>query len=221
MNQDFELLVLKETFQKAVKDFRKTWKIPLRGFKDKEAWGKWEDQLIKEDEESYKAQKCPPGYLFRIKALNKESKDFFKNFNITPRYFRHIKNYLFLNDFTPDFWAEFESRAQKIKIHYKSENEAHPLSKDRLFVEIFADTTRKEYLNAWKNISRQKKKLLGFSGRNTKKSFEKNKRIYELRKQGLKLKEVAKVIKDEFGVSVDYQNVPNFSKGIEKKIGRK
>lgn len=222
MNQELEVLKLKPEFQKVVKLFRKKWQLPVHGFKNLDQWEKWEEEFITEDEKSYKSEGFPKNYSFKINALNKEVKEISKQLNLATSLHSHVRNYLFLNNFTPDFLSEFTSRAETLPLIFKSNDKEHPLSKDRLFVEVFGNTTKKQYTETWQIIKTKREKLLGHTdGRKITKSFERDKRVYELFLEKVPQKYIPKIVKEELGVRISYDDVSGIIKRFRLKLSKK
>jgi hypothetical protein len=208
--QVIKVLVSKPSFIDVITVLRKKWKIPEQGIQSQTELDKWY-QRLNEDTEQYFDKKWPSkrkglielrskgslaeykkvqddfnnnaprnAFLIDIKRLAHEQK-------LSPRWVDGIKRYLLFNN--PDNMGIFVGPVVNTSIDMEFDTET-------ISIEIEANTTLEDIKAIWPSVIKAQTKL---SYKKQKKfqplrKFDRNKKAYELYKQGKKYREIA----DEF-----------------------
>lgn len=228
LEQRLELLKLKPEFLLDVKEFRRRWKLPTRGLKDdneRAEWDKWLDGYDKEEKIKFEANPNStekdvfqlPNYLYSYEFHELARKYKFHE-NI-----EHIfKNYIFFNDFYKDYLLNLKiNKNARVRLFTQSEFGNEYKDKDRIYIEIFSDTTIEDMAKTWKSVKCKQKKAIGYKdGRRRPKVYlERDIFIWKLSRKGLSHEEIREQIKNLPTCGKIYiQDISKIIAKISKKI---
>lgn len=228
-NQRIKVLINRPDFQKDISFLRNKWNIPQNGIKtekDNEDWNEWiltetdnyydknwakdikvisdlrKDKKYNEaDEIKKKINKSAP-----LNAFNDDVWVVIINHSLTPKWHSSFKNYLLSND--PD--------------HLKSQtgltvsfNWDHGILKPS--IEFDKDTRVDDLKRAWTWARKllKRKKIEKF---HPLKKFDRDKRVYDLDKEGKTIDEIGEIVQSEFNEDLDYNYINLILKRYKKRI---
>ncbi len=209
--------------------FRHKWKIPISGFKNTDSFTVWNIVHV----EHYTSAS--------LKKVIDENGDELNEIYYTNRDAKGIKfltyNFAFLETFLQDLkelldhyrltlsflervlWLIIYDRdiinSSKVSITHSKDNRS-------LILRIYPDTTIKDIQKVWSEVLESQEYLKGrdFGKKRNKpstKSLDIQLRIYELKRSGSKLKDIKKIIKDEFGKIIMEYQISGIITRFEKK----
>lgn len=196
--QKLELLISDQKFKQRLLNLREKWGIPTDGFSSIENRNKWEHSLVN---------------LTQSNKFNQEFENLLSNF---PRHYANeIYEYLLSDtlDHIPSVGQE------KVRFFWEADNKNQ--GKERLFIEIFSDTTIKDIQSIWRFVNKVQKSAVGYSeGRQKpKEMFERNLMIYKLSLQGKSNGEIYEIIKDQPACSrIDVADISKIIAKIRKEM---
>ncbi len=231
--QKIKLLINKPDFDKAIVELRVKWDIPKKGLKDQKEIDNWYQQLEQDDksfiEQNWTRKKTElqkikeSGDHFKYKsllddfnhsiprnALLRDIKALVKEFKLSPRWVRGVNRYLLTNN--PDTLGMFIGPVISTKIDFEFDTQV-------ISIEIDADTTLNDIKAIWPSVKSAQKNLRYKTQDKFQplRQFERNKKAYELQKQGLTYEEIAKELsnaKKEYG----YEDVGKMIERYKKKV---
>lgn len=221
LKQEIKVLVSRPAFQKEIADLRKKWNIPQDGIKTEDDNQEWNHKLDVATDEYHETEwpKCRA----EIDRLNKERKfreaeekrkeynakaplnefrediwSVVRKYRLSPRWHTGIRRYLLFND--PDNL----NLTAGVTIVNTWEN-----GMKRIALEIDSDTTLKDIRHIWPWVKRMQEGLMYKKADKFQpiKNFDRDKRIYELEQEGKSEKEIGDTIQQEFGDSLDYNEI--------------
>lgn len=232
LKQEIKVLVNTPAFQKEITNLRKKWNIPPDGIKTEDENINWENSLDVATDNYFETKW--PECRKEIERLNKEKKfreaeEMRKDFNLkaplntfnedlwsvvrryrlSPRWHNGIRRYLLFND--PDNLG----MAAGVTLLTTWEN-----GMKRISMEIDANTTLNDVKHIWPWVKRMQKGLMYKQGEKFQpiKNFERDKRIYELDKEGKTLTEIANTINIEFNNALLEGEVKQIIKRYKKRL---
>jgi hypothetical protein len=232
IKQEIKVLVSRPAFQKEISDLRKKWNIPQDGIKtedDNQEWNRnldtatdryhekeWPkcraeiDRLIKERKFREAEEKRKE---HNAKApLNEFREDIWsivRKYRLSPRWHTGIRRYLLFND--PDNL----NLTAGVTMVVTWEN-----GMKRLALEIDGDTTLRDIRQVWPSVKRMQKDLMYRKADKFQpiKNFERDKMIYELEQDGKSEKDIGDIIQQEFGDTLDYNEINIAIKRYKKRL---
>lgn len=175
-NQALELLMADQKFKQRLLNLRKKWGIPPDGFSNIKNRIKWQQRFV----ESLQSDK-----------FDKE----FKNLLIgLPRHYdKEIYEYLVADN------LKLLPSKEREKVRFFWKTDKLNKSKERLFIEVFSDTTIKDIQAIWSFVNKVQKSATGYRKGNNKPKdmLKRDLMIYNLSLQGKSHKEIHEIIKDK------------------------
>lgn len=221
LRQKIKVLINRPDFQEDVINLRTKWKIPSDGIKNEEDNQNWNTQLDIDTDEYYDKEwpKYRPEIIklkergkFReaeektkeanakapLNAFNSDLWGVIRKYRLSPNWHNGIRRYLLFND------PENMNLPAGVTISTTWENGIKLIS-----LQIDSDTTQKDIKQVWPWVKRMQK---GLSYRQADKfqpinNFDRDKRAYELHKEGKSPEEIGDIIQEEFGDSLDYNEL--------------
>lgn len=218
VKQKMQLLLENPDFQKDIKIFRKKWSIHQKGLKtkkDKKKWFKWLKEHPSEHQLGdflYTDNEIDTNITPKNTKLNNDIDELLKKYKLSDFYKSSIKAYILFNDF--DF-IPFLNPA-KMKMYFFQDEKKY-----RMFIEIFAETSVKDFQENWEYIKIHQKTLSGYKPGRQKQHprLKRDERVCELARKGIRHKEIAKMVKKEFNLSgFTYDDVAKIIFRFKKKI---
>lgn len=229
LKQKIKLLVARPDFQKDIHELRIKWKIPQDGIKNEEANEKWNTQLDIDTDEYYdknwpkerkellvlrKAGKHREADEIKKKinanaplnAFNNDIWSVIRKYRLSPKWNNGIRRYLLFND-PANLNISFG-----IPVKFEWENGMR-----RIYLEIDEDTTLDDLRNVWswaRKLQRGKK----YDKYQPIKNFDRDNRAYELQLEGRTEKEIGDIIQEEFGETLDYNELNIAIKRHKKRL---
>jgi hypothetical protein len=218
IKQKIKVLTNRPDFQKDILFLRNKWKIPKSGLKTEDDYGKWSTKLLEKTDRYY--DKNWPNEKKKIIDLRERGKydeanelknqinklapinEFSDNvwfiiinYQLSPRWHEGIKNYLLFNN------------TEKMGIPVGTtvlNNWDHGVP--IISIQIDKDTTLEDLKRVW---SWARKMYRGgvFHKYQPIKNFDRDKRAYELEKEGKDWEEIAGIIEKEFNDDLDYNEI--------------
>jgi len=196
--QKLSLLMADQKFKQQIFDLREKWGIPRNGFSNIRNRSKWELSLI----ESLQSDNFNKGFDNLLNDL--------------PRHYdKEIYEYL-----VADNLKYIPSKEQE-KVRFFWETDKLNKGKERLFIEIFSDTTIKDIQLKWSFIKKVQESAVGYrAGRQKPKDMlKRDLMIYNLYLQGKSYKEIRKIIKGQPACSKLYvSEISKIIARMKKKI---
>jgi len=214
------LLIENPKFQEEILEIRKRFKIPLNGIKTNEESGKWHHEFYESDDVYFSAnrenvyaeikrlekeKKFQEGFnLHRkfnkeapINAFNIAIKKILENFKLPLNWQHSIQRYILFNSID-SMWIPGNI---SIREDYDQDTDLR-----RLSIEIDDTTTLEDVKEAWPTIKFHQKRLQSYTREKFQplRKLNRDKRAYELEKEGKSLKEIADIINVEFNDPMDY-----------------
>jgi hypothetical protein len=229
LKQKIKLLVARPDFQKDIQELRTKWKIPSNGIKDEQENENWNMQLGIDTDEYYdknwpkerkellalrKAGKHREADEIKKKinadaplnAFNNDIWSVIRKYRLSPKWNNGIRRYLLFNDPT-NLNISFG-----IPVKFEWENGMR-----RIYLEIDEDTTLDDLKNVWswaRKLQRGKK----YDKYQPIKNFDRDNRAYELQLEGRTEKEIGDIIQEEFGDTLDYNELNIAIKRHKKRL---
>lgn len=233
--QRAKLLLARPDFQEEIVEIRKKWNIPVNGLKDDEVNQKWHDWYYQSDEEYFNnvmgkrrnevVKLKKDGKYFEAEKIERELnnaapinalriaiKNLLKKYKIPLSWEHAVYRYLLFND------IDNMMQPIGISIHKEIDNE---IDLERMYIEIEDSTTLEDIKQEWKTIKYHQSKLNAHVKKKFQpiKEFERDKRAYELHREGKSLKEVVNILSDETGEVYEWYDISKFIERHRKKIG--
>lgn len=229
LKQKIKVLVNRPAFQKDIADLRIKWNIPSEGLKTEEENQEWNNNFYIATDTYF--EENWPKERNKIIELRKE-----KKFKEAEEIRKKINAEAPINALREDIWSivrkyRLSSRWHKGINRYLSYNDADNMGIEvgvtvlmnwdngiqRVSLEIDHDTT----LNDLKHVWSWARKM--YKGRQTDKyqpipNFDRDKRAYELEQEGKSWKDIADIIEDEFGDTLDYNELNIAIKRYKKRL---
>ncbi len=232
LKQAIKVLVSRPAFQKEITDLREKWHIPPEGIKNEDDNQNWNRQLDIDTDEYYKTEwpKCRA----EIDKLNAEKKfreaeekrkecnakaplnefrddiwSVVRRYRLSPRWHTGIRRYLLFND--PDNL----NLTAGVTMVTTWEN-----GMKRIALEIDGDTTLNDVKHIWPWVKQMQKSLMYRQADKYQpiKNFDRDKRIYELSHEGKSSNDIGDTIQQEFGDSLDYNEINLAIKRYKKRL---
>lgn len=227
INQKIKVLINRPDFQADISFLRDKWNIPKDGIKTEKDNENWNDWILAETDDYYdknwakdikimsdlrKVEKYDEADAIKKKinrsaplnAFNDDIWVVIRNYGLTPKWHGGLKSYLLSNN--PD---QLKSQTG-LTVSF---NWDHGML--RPSIEFDADTRIEDLKRAWTWARKLLKK-----NKNSKfqpiKNFERDKRIYELDKEGKTVEDIGEIIQTEFNEDLDYNHI-NIVLGRYKK----
>lgn len=228
-------LLYNPVFQDDIKNLRKKWGIPIEGIKTnkkaeefemwlcnesdrwhKNEWPKYREELLKLKQNDYLQ------YEQRLKIVNGQNplnafkndiKKLVKKNYLSPRWEDKVETYLRFN----------ENLQAPMGLVVELKNSKDDSSLEEIVLHIEKDTTLQDIKDEWKSIEFFQNKL-PYKTQKTfqsidEKNLERGKRAYELKKGGRTLKEVAKILNEEFQIDCFWTDVSKYIERYKKQVG--
>lgn len=232
--QKVKLLVARPDFQEEVLRLRKGVNIPENGFRENKSSQKWYYDLCHSDDDYIqKVWFKRKSEIIKLEKLGKYSdaeklkkdltissplnsfrisiKNLIKKYKLPLNWEESIRRYIIFDDIDK-MWIP-------LGLNLYTE-----LDKDtelqRLYLEIQGDTTKKDIEKQWELVKHYQKKLNSHIKEKFQpiKKFERDKRAYELEKEGKTIDEIADIINQEFDIALDYNQLNIVLKRYKKRL---
>lgn len=228
-NQRIKILINRPDFQKDITFLRNKWKIPQKGLKtenENEEWNNW----ILDETDNYYDTKWPKETkkILKLRSLKKynEAEEIKKtinsgaplnalnndvwviiiNYDLPPKWHDGVKNYLLSGD------PKYLRNQTGLTVSF---NWDHGVM--RPSIEFDKDTTLTDLKRVWSWAKRLLKR-----NKNTKfqpiKNLDRDKRAYELEKEGKTPTEMEDIIEKEFGAILSYNELTLAIKRYKKRL---
>lgn len=227
--QKIKVLVSRPAFQKEIDDLRVKWKIPSDGIKNEEDNQNWNMQLGIDTDEYYTKNwpkeraeiiKLRQEGKFReadnlkkqinadapINAFSEDIWSVVRKYRLSPRWYNGIRRYLLFND------PKNMQVPAGITVAMNWDNGIK-----RISLEIDDDTTLNDLKHVWKWARKMRKGRLSDKFQPIP-NFDRDKRAYELELEGRTEKEIGDIIQEEFGDSLDYNELKIVIKRYKKRL---
>lgn len=223
IEKQLKTLETKDDFQKYIKDLRKNLGIPIMGFRsatEKENWfGKLDGEnlihSIDNDRKNYKNERADIEYKIQIERFLRDNekyefKDILEKFDLSDLYKDFIRGYVYYGDFFVYSIVRGQVKSDT-KVSWFKLPDLRNKGKIRIFIEVYADTTSKDIQAVWDEIVEAKQHTIGYKSGHRKfqssENLEIDKRMDELKKEGIKSQDINKIIIEEFGKILGYEYV--------------
>lgn len=233
--QKVKVLVNRPDFQEDIIELRKKWNIPLEGIKTEEHNRTWNRNLSLStqkyyDEEwpkhkaelkhlstsgtykEYEKRKDELNDAAPLNAFEKDIKSILKKYLLNPKWRHPIRRYILLND--PDNMNI--SIGVTIAGHL---NDYEPVEY-QLCLHIDEDTTLEDIKEIWSDVKAHQERLIY---RKQKKfqpipNLDRDKRAYDLQNAGENPENIEKILQEEFGVAMGYDDINTAIKRYRKRL---
>lgn len=235
VRQRAKLLVARPDFQEDVHLLRDKWNIPGKGFKNDNESEQWHNEFYQSDDDYFEnvwLKQKSKVIMFEKdgnhieaeslkKKLNNDSpinafridiKNLIKEYKLPLRWENSIRRYLFFND-KDKMWLP-------VGLSVKEERDKDT-GLPRLYVEIEDNTTQEMIKKYWSIIKHRRNKLNSYTKKKYQpiKMYERDKMAYDLKREGKKLKEIAKLLSKEYKKVYEWNDVSKFIERHREKLG--
>lgn len=218
-----KLIVLssRKSFKETVAGFREKWGIPHTGFKiGTNERNNWENKReAKDTRRARKAFKNKTVFTSDSNLYNEEFEAILKKFHLSERYSGPLRNFILFNDFEADVSNQI-TVSQEAHVSLSTIPDLAS-GKQRVFLEIFAETTTTDITKIWPMVEQQQKYATGYTGERYGNPLltARNLMILDLHRKGMKSQEIATLVKKEFGIkSLSYNYVNTLIGRLRKRI---
>jgi len=223
--QKTQLLIIQPEFISDIVKLRNKWHLPKKGLSSYEALCEWEKWF---DEENSKYQtidypkfsqqhKKDSNYPNKLKVfsenapnnkLRQDLSGLIKKFKLSPLWIEGLRGYL-LRGFMP-------IPAGIIVEHSIDPETDIPILK----LVLQEDTSIKDIMSIWSEIKKYQEQLPYWREGKSQPmpNFERNKRAYELKQDGMKVKEIAEQLHKELNTDFDYSQIGDFIKTYKRQL---
>ena len=233
--QRAKLIIARPDFQENISSLRKKFNIPADGLKGERKIQKWHHEFYQSDDDYHETVwRSRRHEIIRLKKerkfreaeelsrdLNNTSpvnafritiKNLLRKYKIPLRWNDSIRRYTLFNDIN-NMWLPGGLLIQERM------DEDNGLM--RLYIEIDDDTTLEDIKQGWQRVKYHQKKLHSRTRDKFQpiKEFERDKKAYELDRQGKSLKEIVKTLFNESGETYEWTEASKFIERHRKKIG--
>lgn len=229
IGQRVKILINRPDFQKDITFLRNKWHIPLGGLKTEKEHEDWTNWILAETDSYYdKEYPVETRKILKLRKLKKytEAEEIKKeinkkaplnalnndiwvmliNYKLSPKWHEGTKNYLKFND------SKYLSAQTGLVVNF---NWDHGVL--RPSIEFDQDTTLADLKRVWswaRKLLRNKRYIKFQPIRN----FDRDKRAYELEKEGKTPTEIEDTIEEEFGEILSYNELTTVIKRYKKRL---
>lgn len=229
LEQKIKLLISKPAFQKDIIELRKKWNIPVNGITNEKDNQNWNQKLLIDTDEYYLKNwpkerkeiiKLRKDKRFReaeelkkkinsqapLNAIGDDLWSIIIKYKLSPRWHGGIKRYLLFNN------PKNMGIEMGITVSMSWEHGIKQIS-----LEIDRDTTLEDIKEVWKWAKKMYKDRQSNKFQPIKK-FERDKKIYNLQKDGKTPDEIGNIIEDKFGDYLDYNDINIIVNRFKKRL---
>lgn len=233
--QKAKLLINRPDFQEAVIILREKWNIPLEGIKNEKGNQKWERELDQTTEKYF--QEEWPKHRKELELLNKPAtygqykqrmqelnnlvplnafglaiKSILKKCELNPKWENSIRRYVLFND--------INNMSLPVGVTITSHISNFDPAEQWLSINIEEDTTLEDIKKIWPEVMEHQKNLVYKKQKKYQPipNLERDKRIFELSKEGKSSETIANTINTEFDDAMDENQTQIALKRYKKRL---